>query len=101
MGKISAAGIKVAFMSNAPLTDLSDLRTSAIVATRYGLSPEAALKSLTINAAEILGIDRRVGSIEKGKDADLVILNGDPLEMTSGVEVVIINGEIVYQRGSK
>jgi imidazolonepropionase-like amidohydrolase len=98
VGKIANAGIKIAFMSAAPLTDLSDLRTSAIVATKYGLNPEIALKSLTINAAEILGIHERVGSIEKGKDADLVILSGDPLELTSGIEMVIINGEIVYSR---
>jgi len=68
---------------------------------KYGLDPEVALKSLTINAAEVLGIDQRVGNIEKGKDADLVILSGDPLELTSGVEMVIINGEIVYQRGGQ
>lgn len=101
IGKIAGTGIKVAFASAAPKTDLSDLRTSAIIAAKYGLSPELALKSLTINAAEILGIDQRVGSIEKGKDADLVILNGEPLAPTSGVEMVIINGNIVYQREGK
>lgn len=98
---IAGAGIKVAFASFAPGTDPYDLRTSAIIAVKYGLDPEVALKSLTINAAEILGIHQRVGSIEKGKDADLVILSGDPLEPTSGVEMVIINGEIVYQRGGQ
>jgi len=100
-GKMAGAGIKVAFASFAPRTDLSDLRTSALVAARYGFSHELALKSLTINAAEILGIAEQVGSIEKGKDADLVILNGDPLELTSGVEMVIIDGNIVYQREGK
>jgi len=54
VGKIAGAGVKVAFSSFAPRTNLSDLRTSAIIAARYGLSPELALKSLTINAAEIL-----------------------------------------------
>ena len=100
-GKIAGAGIKVAFASFAPKTNLSDLRTSAIIAARYGLSHELALKSLTINAAEILGIAEQVGSIEQGKDADLVILNGDPLELTSIIEMVIINGNIVYQREEK
>ncbi|MHC4751405.1 MAG: amidohydrolase family protein [Planctomycetota bacterium] len=98
---IAGTGTKIAFASNAPITDLSDLRTSAIIAAKYGLNPEIALKSLTINAAEILGIAQRVGSIERGKDADLVILNGDPLELTSRVEMVIINGKIVYQREEK
>ena len=101
IGKVAGAGVRVAFASLAPKTHSSDLRTSAIVAAKYGLSSELALKSLTINAAEILGIAQRVGSIEKGKDADLVILNGDPLEVTSGVEMVIINGNIVYQREEK
>ena len=96
--KMADNGIKIAFSSTAPRTALSDLRTSAITAVKYGLNPEAALKSLTINAAQILGVSKRVGSIQKGKDADLVILNGDPLQPTSTVEMVIINGNIVYQR---
>jgi imidazolonepropionase-like amidohydrolase len=98
VGKIANSGIKLAFSSAYPRTALGDLRTSAILATRYGVSPEVALKSLTIHAAEILGIADRVGSIEKGKDADLVILNGEPLQLTSSVEMVIINGHIVYKR---
>ncbi len=96
--KLANSGIKLAFSSTAPKTALHDLRTSAILATKYGLSPEVALKSLTIHAAEILRIADRVGSIEKGKDADLVILNGDPLQLTSNIEMVIINGHIVYKR---
>jgi imidazolonepropionase-like amidohydrolase len=96
--KMADGGIKVAFSSTAPRSPLSDLRTSAITAVKYGLDTEAALKSLTINAAQILGVSKRVGSIQKGKDADLVILNGDPLQPTSTVEMVLINGNIVYQR---
>ncbi len=96
--KMVDSGIKIAFSSDAPKTSLGDLRTSAITAVKYGLDREAALKSLTINAAEILGVSKRVGSIQRGKDADLVILNGDPLQATSTVEMVIINGTIVYRR---
>jgi imidazolonepropionase-like amidohydrolase len=95
---IADSGVKLAFASLAPRTDLYDLRTSAIIAANYGLNKETALKSLTINAAEILGVADRLGSISEGKDADLVILNGDPLQLTSGVEMVLINGNIVYQR---
>lgn len=101
IGKVAGTGIKVAFASFTPKINLSDLRTSAIVAGRYGLSHELVLKSLTINAAEILGISQRLGSIETGKDADLVVLNGDPLKLTTSVEMVIINGNIVYQREGK
>jgi imidazolonepropionase-like amidohydrolase len=90
--------VKLAFASLAPKTGLCDLRTSAILAAKYGLDKETALKSLTINAAEILGVADRLGSISEGKDADLVILSGDPLQLTSSVEMVIINGNIVYQR---
>jgi imidazolonepropionase-like amidohydrolase len=97
-GKIAGSDVKLAFASLAPRTDLNDLRTSAILAVKYGLDKETALKSLTINAAEILGVADRLGSISKGKDADLVILNGDPLQLTSGIEMVMINGNIVYQR---
>jgi imidazolonepropionase-like amidohydrolase len=96
--KLADSGIKVAFSSAYPRTALSDLRTSAILATRYGLNPEVALESLTIHAAEILGVAGRVGSIEEGKDADLVILSGEPLQLTSNIEMVIINGHIVYKR---
>jgi imidazolonepropionase-like amidohydrolase len=97
-GKMAGSGVKLAFSSAAPRTALDDLRTSAILATKYGLDAEVMLKSLTINAAEILGVADRVGSIEVGKDADLVVLNGDPLQLSSGIEMVIINGNIVYQR---
>jgi len=96
--RIAGSGVKLAFSSMAPKTTLYDLRTSAILAAKYGLDKETALKSLTINAAEILGVADRLGSISEGKDADLVILNGDPLQLTSSVEMVIINGNIVYQR---
>jgi len=97
-GKIANSGVKLAFSSLAPKTDLCDLRTSAILAAKYGLDKETALKSLTINAAEILGVADRLGSISEGKDADLVVLNGDPLQLTSSIEMVLINGNIVYQR---
>jgi imidazolonepropionase-like amidohydrolase len=97
-GKIAGSGIKLAFASLAPKTDLYDLRTSAILAAKYGLDKETALKSLTINAAEILGVADRLGSIAEGKDADLVVLNSDPLQLTSSIEMVLINGNIVYQR---
>ena len=96
--KLADSGIKLAFSSAHPRTALADLRTSAILAMRYGLKPDVALKSLTIHAAEMLGIADRVGSIEEGKDADLVILNGEPLQLTSNVEMVIINGHIVCKR---
>jgi len=97
-GKIAGSGVKLAFASLTPVNAVYDLRTSAILAAKYGLDKETALKSLTINAAEMLGIADRLGSISEGKDADLVVLNGDPLQLTSRIEMVLINGNIVYQR---
>ena len=65
---------------------------------RYGLPEEAALKALTINPAEIAMINGRVGSIEKGKDADLVVLNGPWYELWSRIEMVFVDGTLVYDR---
>jgi imidazolonepropionase-like amidohydrolase len=101
VGALATAGVKVALTSMAPKTDVSDLRTSAVLAVKYGMARETALRAITLHAAQMLGIAQRVGSIEPGKDADLVVLSGDPLELTSRVEMVFINGNIVYQREQK
>jgi imidazolonepropionase-like amidohydrolase len=70
----------------------------AATAVKYGMPKEDALKALTINAARALGIDEFVGSIEEGKDADLVILSGDPLKAATWVEKTLVGGEVVYER---
>jgi imidazolonepropionase-like amidohydrolase len=64
----------------------------AAVAMSYGFAFDEALKSITLNPAKLLGIDNRVGSIEVGKDADLVLYNGDPFEYTTKVCTVFIDG---------
>lgn len=66
-------------------------------AIRYGLSWEDALKSITINPARLLGLDKQIGSIEKSKDADLVLFNGDPFEYTTKPCMVIIDGKVEVQ----
>lgn len=68
----------------------------AALAVAFGLDYEVALQKLTIDAAKILGIDKQVGSLEKGKDADLVLYNGDPFEYVTHVTNVIIDGKIVH-----
>ncbi len=100
-GHLAGQSVKLAFASLAPQTCVSDLRSSAIMAAQYGLDPELALKGITLFAAEMLGVADRIGSLTPGKDADLVVLSGDPLEWTSAVQLVIINGNIVYQREEK
>ncbi len=60
------------------------------------MKKEDAIKAMTINPATTLGIDDKVGSIEVGKDADIVIWDGNPLEIQSNVLYTIINGKIVH-----
>lgn len=70
----------------------------AATAVRYGMPEADALKALTIDSAELLGIDDAVGSIEKGKDADLVILTGEPLSGSTWVKTTIVAGKVVYEK---
>ncbi|MFP3950953.1 MAG: amidohydrolase [Candidatus Bathyarchaeia archaeon] len=90
------AGVKFAIQTDAVGRTIGFLPICAGLAVRDGLPYEAALKSITITPAEILGVDDRVGSIEAGKDADLRILDGDPLSLMTKVEKVLIDGEIVW-----
>ncbi len=74
------------------------LLLEAGVAAANGLGFERALRSSTIEAAKILGISDRVGSLEKGKDADVVLYDGDPFEYTSHVTAVLVDGKVTFQR---
>ena len=65
------------------------------VAVNNGLNPRLAVQHLSLYAAQLLGIDQRVGSLEVGKDADLVLFNGDPFEYTTTVDQVMIDGQIM------
>ncbi|SHI63406.1 Imidazolonepropionase [Geosporobacter subterraneus DSM 17957] len=97
-GILSNAGIKIAIMTDHPVIPLQYLPMCAALAVKAGMDETEALKAITIYAAEILGIDHRVGSIREGKDADLVIWQGHPFELQSTVEYTIINGSIVYKK---
>jgi imidazolonepropionase-like amidohydrolase len=83
-------------MTDHPEVPIQHLATSAALAQKGGLSQEQALQAVTINAATILGLENRLGSIETGKDADIVIWDGDPLAISSKVEQVFINGQKIY-----
>jgi len=95
-GLLAKAGVKVALMTDHPCIPIQYLSLCGALAVKNGMAKEDALKALTINSAEILGIADQVGSIEVGKDADLIILSGDPFDVRSHVEKTLINGEIVY-----
>jgi imidazolonepropionase-like amidohydrolase len=97
LGLLAKAGIKFAITSPTDET-IPDLQFIAGYAVSRGLSPEDALEAITITPAEILGLADRIGSIEKGKDADLVILTGDPLDIHSIVDSTLIDGKVVYTR---
>lgn len=72
----------------------------AATAVKYGMDRQRALESLTIGPARMLGVDTLVGSLEPGKDGDLLILSGDPLNVTTWVDMTIIDGKIVYERSN-
>lgn len=93
---LNEAGIKFAIMTDHPVIPIEYLPISAGLAVKAGLSMEEGLKAITINAADILGIGNRVGSIEKGKDADIVIYDGNPMEIFTNTLYTIIDGKIVY-----
>lgn len=92
------AGVKIAIMTDSPVIPLQHLPMCAALAAKAGLDEMEALKAISINAAEITGIADRVGSIEEGKDADVVVWNAHPFELKADVLITIINGEIVYKR---
>ena len=70
----------------------------AAFAVRHGMSPESALRAVTINAAKIIGMDDQVGSIEPGKDGDIVILRGHPFQTRSIPEAVFDDGKLIYRK---
>jgi len=78
--------------------DLLMMPMEAAFAVRGGLSEQAALESITIGAARILGIDDRVGSIEIGKDADLIVCDGDLLHYKTMVQWAVVNGKVAYDK---
>ncbi|MBV8879895.1 MAG: amidohydrolase family protein [Planctomycetaceae bacterium] len=94
--ELDKAGVQIAF---APLTETREslegmfFRVGELV--KYGLSREAGLRALTLSPAEMLGVDRRVGSLEAGKDADFLLLTGDPLSPLTRIQEVYINGRPV------
>ena len=94
-GILAKAGVKTAIMTDHPCTPVQYLPLCAAVAVREGMDETEALRAITINPAEITGIADRVGSLETGKDADIIVMDGHPLELRSRVLYTIINGRVV------
>lgn len=93
---LSKAGMKIALTTDSPVTPLHSLPLMAGMAVAAGMEEEEALKAITINAAEIIEVADRVGSIEVGKDADIVIYDGHPFEISGKAWKVFIDGQVVY-----
>lgn len=89
---LARRGVKLAFMTGSA-HNVRNLPVEAGLAVAYGLPYDTALRALTLSPAEIFGIGRFIGSLTPGKDADLVIWEGDPLEPTTRVHKVFINGK--------
>lgn len=92
------AGVKIAIMTDHPVIPVHHLPMCAALAVRSGLDEETALKAITINPAEILGISDKVGSLQVGKDADIVVFNKHPFDIQAKTTCVLIDGEVVFKR---
>lgn len=91
-------GVTVSLHTDNPVIEERNFIEQAAIINHYGMPDEAALQAVTLNPAKILGLDQRVGSIDAGKDADLTIWDGYPLELTSKADRVFIDGKLVYTR---
>lgn len=96
--RAARAGVRIAFNTDDPVTESRFFLRTAALAVRGGLPPEEALEALTIRGAEMLHLEGRVGSIEPGKDGDLVLLSGDPFSAYTKVLATWIEGELVFDR---
>jgi imidazolonepropionase-like amidohydrolase len=97
---LEKAGVFLAYHTDDPITDSRLFLRQAAIGVRTGLSRKTALEALTINGAKMLDLDKRVGSLEKGKDADFVILDGDPLSVYTKVLETWVDGTKVFDRGN-
>lgn len=97
-GILAKQGVPVAIMTDHPCVPIQHLLLCAAVAVREGMPEYDALRAVTINAAMAAGIENRVGSLEVGKDADIILFSGHPLDYKTKVDMTIINGKVVYSR---
>ena len=97
-GVLQKADVLTAITTDHPVTLLQYLPICAGLTVRAGLPLMEAYRAITINPAKICGVDDRLGSLEEGKDADVVIFSGNPMEIFTQVYCTIIDGVIVYRK---
>jgi imidazolonepropionase-like amidohydrolase len=93
---LEEAGVDVAYHTDDGITDSRFFLRSAAFGVRAGMSYNKSIEALTLAGARMLGLENRVGSLEKGKDADFIILSGDPLSLYTRVEQTWVEGEKVF-----
>lgn len=95
-GRLAAAGIEISIITDHPVVPIAFLVHQATLAVREGLDPDVALRALTLHPARVLGLADRIGSLAVGKDADIVLWSGDPLDVMQRALAVYIGGRMVY-----
>ena len=100
-GILAGGGILTAVTTDHPVSKIQFLPICAGLAVKSGMTPEEGLRAITINAAKICGVDERVGSLAPGKDADIAVFTGNPMEVFTETLYTIINGKIVYRKDEK
>jgi imidazolonepropionase-like amidohydrolase len=95
-GRLAAAGVEISIITDHPVVPIHFLVHQATLSVKEGLDPETALRALTINPARVMGLDSRLGSLAVGKDADVVLWSGDPLDVMQRALRVFIAGREVY-----
>ena len=98
---LNDAGVLIAITTDHPVALIQYLPLCAGLAVKHGLPIEEGLKAITINAARICRVDDRVGSLKKGKDADIAIFTGNPMEIFTQTLYTIIDGQIIYNKYEK
>jgi imidazolonepropionase-like amidohydrolase len=96
-GLMAKAGVSVAIQTD-EMSAVKYLTINAALAVREGMPEEEALRAITINAARVIGVEDRVGSLEVGKDADIVVFDGHPFDYRTVVELVLVDGQVAYLR---
>ncbi len=99
-GVLAKAGVMVSVTTDHPVSLIQSLPLCVGLCVKQGLSVEEGYRAMTINAAKICGVSHRVGSLEAGKDADIAIFNGNPMEVFTKTIMTLIDGKIVYHDSS-
>lgn len=100
-GVLNRAGVKTAITTDHPVSLIQSLPLCAGLACKSGLPLEQAYLSITYYPADILGVADRIGSLEPGKNADIAVFTGNPMETFTDTLYTILDGEIIYIRNEK